>query len=97
MATNSFFQNYDFFNEQQLIDDLVIESIQIYGVDTWYVTRSLTSLDNIMNEDRLSVFDAAYQMEMYVKSVDGFQGEGDFLSKFGLQIRDQVTDRKSVV
>ena len=91
MATNSFFQNYDFFNEQQLIDDLVIESIQIYGVDTWYVTRSLTSLDNIMNEDRLSVFDAAYQMEMYVKSVDGFQGEGDFLSKFGLQIRDQAT------
>ncbi len=91
MATNSFFQNYDFFNEQQLIDDLVIESIQIYGVDTWYITRSLTSLDNIMNEDRLSVFDAAYQMEMYVKSVDGFQGEGDFLSKFGLQIRDQAT------
>lgn len=91
MATNSFFQNYDFFNEQQLIDDLVIESIQIYGVDTWYIARSLTSLDNIMNEDRLSVFDAAYQMEMYVKSVDGFQGEGDFLSKFGLQIRDQAT------
>lgn len=91
MSTNTFFQNYNFFNEQQLIDDLVIESIQIYGVDTWYVARELTSVDEIMNEDRLSRFDAAYQMEMYVKSVDGFQGEGDFLSKFGLQIRDQAT------
>lgn len=91
MATNVFFQNYDYFNEQQLIDDLVIESIQIYGVDTYYVTRTTEEFDQIMNEDRLSVFNAAYGMEVYVKSVDGFEGEGDFLSKFGLQIRDQAT------
>lgn len=91
MATNPFFSNYDYFNEQQLIDDLVIESIQIYGVDTYYVTRTSTSFDQILNEDSLTVFDAAYNMEVYVKSVDGFQGEGDFLSKFGLQIRDQAT------
>lgn len=91
MATNVFFQNYNYFNEQQLIDDLVIESIQVYGVDTYYVTRTSAAFDHIMNEDRLTVFDAAYQMDMYVKSVDGFQGEGDFLSKFGLQIRDQAT------
>lgn len=91
MATNVFFQNYDYFNEQQLIDDLVIESIQIYGVDTYYVTRTTEEFDQIMNEDRLSIFNAAYNMEVYVKSVDGFEGEGDFLSKFGLQIRDQAT------
>lgn len=91
MATNVFFQNYDFFNEQNLIDDLVIESIQIYGVDTFYVTRNIEEFDEIMNEDGLSIFNAAYQMEVYIKSVDGFEGEGDFLSKFGLQIRDQAT------
>ncbi len=91
MATNVFFQNYTFFNEQNLIDDLVIEAIQIYGVDTYFVTRSLQSVDPIMNEDRLSIFNAAYHIEMYVKNVDGFEGEGDFLSKFGLQIRDQIT------
>lgn len=91
MATNVFFQNYDYFNEQQLIDDLVIESIQIYGVDTYYVTRTTDEFDDIMNEDRLSIFNAAYNMEVYVKSIDGFEGEGDFLSKFGLQIRDQAT------
>lgn len=91
MATNVFFQNYGYFNEQQLIDDLVIEAIQIYGVDTYYLTRKLEATDQILNEDDLSIFNAAYSMEVYVKSIDGFQGEGDFLSKFGLQIRDQVT------
>ena len=91
MATNVYFQNYDNFNEQNLIDDLVIESIQIYGVDTMYLSRSFQAIDTILNEDDLSIFDEVYQMEMYVKNVDGFEGEGDFLSRFGLQIRDQVT------
>lgn len=91
MATNSFFSNYNFFNEQQLIDDLVIESIQIYGVDTYYVSRSSNSFDKTLNEDSLTIFDAAYQLDMYVKTMDGFQGQGDFLSKFGLEIRDQAT------
>jgi hypothetical protein len=90
MATNVFFQNYDYSNEQALIDDLVIESIQIFGLDTYYLTRSLESVDEILNEDDLSIFNAAYQFEVYVKSVDGFQGEGDFLSRFGLQIRDSA-------
>ena len=91
MATNVFFRNYDFFNEQQLIDDLVIESIQIHGVDTYYVTKNLSPIDQLQDEVPLATFDAAYHIDMYVKSVDGFQGQGDFLSKFGLEIRDQVT------
>jgi hypothetical protein len=90
MATNVFFSNYNYFNEQNLIDDLVIESIQIFGIDTYYLTRSLESVDEILNEDDLSIFNKAYQFEVYVKSVDGFQGEGDFLSRFGLQIRDSA-------
>jgi hypothetical protein len=91
MATNIFFRNYDNFNEQNLIDDLVIESIQIHGLDMVYITRTLQAVDQILNEDDLSIFTAAYSAEMYIKSVDGFQGEGDFLSKFGLQIQDQAT------
>jgi hypothetical protein len=92
MATNTFFTNYNRYgNEANLLDDLVIESIRIYGVDTVYLTRSLQAVDEILNEDDLSIFNAAYEMEMYVKSVDGFASEGDFLSKFGLTIRDQVT------
>ena len=91
MATNVFFRNYDNFNEQQLIDDLVIESIKMYGVDVIYVKRSLGAVDEVLNEDDLPLYDEVFQFEAYVKNVDGFEGEGDFLSKFGLQIRDSVT------
>jgi len=91
MATNVFFRNYDNFNEQQLIDDLVIESIKMYGVDVIYVSRSHGAIDKVFNEDDLPLYDTVFQFEAYVKTVDGFEGEGDFLSKFGLQIRDQVT------
>lgn len=92
MATNVFFRPYNKYgNEANLLDDLVIESIRMYGVDLVYFTRSIQSADEILNEDDLPIFDAAFDMEMYVKNVDGFQGEGDFLSKFGLTIRDQMT------
>lgn len=91
MATSTFFRNTDHFNEQQLIDDLVIESIRIYGVDCEYLPRTEGRVDNILNEDTTPLYNRLFKMEMYVKSVDGFEGEGDFLSKFGLQIRDQVT------
>jgi hypothetical protein len=91
MATNTYFNNYNNFNEQQLIDDLVIESIRMYGVDITYLTRSFQAVDPILNEDDVSIFDQAFEFEVYVKNVDGFEGQGDFLSKFGLQIQDEVT------
>ena len=91
MATNSYFRNYDNFNEQNLIDDLVIESIKIYGVDVKYLSGVFNNVDKIFNEDDTPLYDEMYGFEVYVKNVDGFEGEGDFLSKFGLQIRDQVT------
>ena len=77
--------------EQELIEDLVIESIRIYGIDTWYIPRIIGARDELLNEDEWSTFEDAYSVEMYVKNVEGFEGEGDFLSKFGLQIRDSMT------
>lgn len=91
MASNVYFSNYDNFNEQNLIDDLVIESIQIYGLDITYISGLFNNVDSIFNEDDTPLYDEMYSFEVYVKNVDGFEGEGDFLSKFGLQIRDQVT------
>jgi hypothetical protein len=91
MATSVYFSNYDNFNEQNLIDDLVIESIQIYGIDITYISGEFNNIDTIFNEDDTPLYDQMYSFEVYVKNVDGFEGEGDFLSKFGLQIRDQVT------
>jgi hypothetical protein len=91
MATNFYFSNFTNSGEQNLIEDLIIESIRIYGHDVWYIPRTLGAKDELLNEDDLSTFDAAYMVEMYIKNVEGFEGDGDFLSKFGLQIRDSIT------
>jgi hypothetical protein len=91
VAKNYYFENYENSMEQTLIEDLVVESIKIYGIDTMYLPRTLGAKDDILNEDDLPLYSDAYEVEMYVKNVDGFEGEGDFLSKFGLQIRDSMT------
>lgn len=92
MATSFFFNNFQSSQEQQLIEDLVIESIKIYGHDIKYIKRELQNKDRIYGEDRqTSRYVHALSVEMYIKNVDGFQGEGDFLSKFNLEIRDQIT------
>ena len=91
MAKNYYFENYENSMEQSLIDDLVVESIKIYGIDTMFLPRTIGAKDDILNEDDLPIYEDAYEAEMYVKNVDGFEGEGDFLSKFGLQIRDSIT------
>ena len=90
-ATNLYFNNYDNINEQTLLEDLIIESIKIYGIECYYMPRTLVAEDNIFGEDPLSKFQQAYNVEMYIKSVDGFDGEGDFLSKFNIEIRDEIT------
>jgi hypothetical protein len=89
-TTNLYFNNFAFSQEQNLIENLIIESIRIYGIDVFYLPRTLVAEDNLFGEDVLSKFEHAYQIEMYIKSVDGFQGDGDFLSKFGLEIRDEM-------
>lgn len=95
-TTNVFFNNFDNFNEQMLIDSLVEESIKIYGIENVYIVRTLGAEDRLLNEDDLPTFSHAFNIEMYIKNVDSFEGEGDFLSKFGLQIRDQITFTISV-
>lgn len=91
MATNTFFNNYARVSEQSLIDDLVIESIKQYGVDVIYISRAIKGRDSIFNEDDFPVYNETFEFETYVKNMEGFEGEGDFLSKFGLQIRDTLT------
>ena len=90
MPTNTYFRNFDARNEQELLHSLVTESIQIYGHDVNYIPRTLVNEDTILGEDSISEYKDAYSIEMYIKSVDGFEGEGDLISKFGLEIRDQI-------
>lgn len=75
-----------------MIENLVVESIKIYGHDVKYVPRTIQDKDKIYGEDKqTSKYSRAIDVEMYIKNVEGFEGEGDFLSKFNLQIRDQIT------
>lgn len=90
MATNFFFNNFQSYQEQQLIENLIIEAIRIYGEDMLYVPRKLNNYDDVYGADDQSSYELAIPIEMYIKSVDGFSGDGNFMSKFGVEIRDQV-------
>jgi hypothetical protein len=90
MATNFYFNNFKNSSEQDLLESLIVEAIKIYGEDMYYVTRNINNLDNLYTADDQSSYTNAYLCEFYIKSVDGFSGDGNFMSKFGLEIRDQV-------
>lgn len=90
MATNFYFNNYQASNEQDLLHDLIIEAIRVFGEDMYYIPRELKAYDNLYGEDAISEYNRAILVEFYIKSVDGFTGDGNFMSKFGLQIRDQA-------
>ena len=90
MPTNVFF-NHAVQTEQQLYEDLVVESLRIYGHNVYYLPRQVIEEDTILNEDVQSKFGDAYSVDLYLENVEGFEGEGDLMSKFGVQVRDQAT------
>ena len=90
MPTNVFF-NHAVSTEQQLYEDLVVESLRLYGHEVFYLPREVVEEDTILNEDIQSKYGDAYSVEMYIENTDGFEGEGDLMSKFGIQVRDQAT------
>ena len=90
MARNVYFSQGTA-NEQYLIEDIIVESLQVYGQDFYYIPRTLVAKDNILGEDRLSEFKQAYGIEMYLENVDGFEGQGAFIQKFGLMMEQSAT------
>ena len=78
-------------NEQRLMEDMIIESLHIYGQELFYIPRTLVSKDNILGEDRLSEFKSLFPIEMYFENVDSFDGQGAFLQKFGLMMEQSAT------
>ena len=91
MTTNKYFRPFTYAREQDVAEDLIIESIKIYGIDLKYMPRTIIGPDALLGEDPLSKFDDAIDIEMYIKNTQQFEGEGDFLSKFNLEIRDSIT------
>tara|TARA_B100000035_G_scaffold297952_1_gene291220 strand:+ start:323 stop:1429 length:1107 start_codon:yes stop_codon:yes gene_type:complete len=89
MATNSYFTQGTT-GEQDLVGDLVVEQIKMFGKDVYYLPRTLVNEDTVFTEDALSSFNAAYPIEAYIENVNGFGGDGDLFSKFGVRISDQV-------
>lgn len=74
-----------------MFEEIIIESLKIYGQDVYYLPRDIMNEDRILNEDVPSRFNSSYKIEMYIENIEGFDGEGDLFTKFGVEIRDQAT------
>ena len=90
MPTNVYF-NHAVQTEQHLYEDLVVESLRFYGHECFYLPREVVEEDSIFGEDIQSKYGDAYSVELYIENTEGFEGEGDLFSKFGVQVRDQAT------
>jgi hypothetical protein len=91
MPTNHYFNHYSpaTINEQMMYEDLLMESIQIMGHDVKYMPReAYDAVDSILGESPEARFKRAYTLDMYLANVEGYEGDGDFFSKFGLEVRD---------
>ena len=77
--------------EQKFIENLIVESIEIYGQDIYYLPRTLVNRDTVFGEDIDSQFDSARSVRAYVNTVEGWEGQGELLSKFGVRVEDKTT------
>ena len=77
--------------EQRLYEDLIIEQLRAFGQEVFYLPRTLVNEDTILGEDPLSEFNDAYLIEMYVENIEGYDGEKELMTKFGLDIQNEVT------
>ena len=77
--------------EQKFMENLVVESIEIYGQDIYYVPRTIVNRDTAFGEDSDSQFDSARAIRAYVNNVEGWEGQGELLSKFGVRVEDKTT------
>ena len=77
--------------EQKFMENLIVESIEIYGQDIYYLPRTYVNRDTILNEVETSNFTQALQVRAYINNVEGWEGQGDLLSKFGVRIEDKTT------
>jgi hypothetical protein len=77
--------------EQMLVEDLIIESLRMYGKEVFYIPRTLVSKDDILGEDRLSEFKTLFPIEAYFENIDSYGGQGAFIQKFGLMIEQSAT------
>ena len=90
MALNPFFLQGSQ-SEQRLVQELINEQLKMYGVDVTYLPRKVVNRDSIFREIQSSKFDDSYTIEAYVNTYEGYSGQGDIMTKFGLSIKDELT------
>lgn len=90
MTTNLYFSQ-SVRSEQGLYEDIIIEALKMYGQDVYYIPRDIVGENTIFGDDVPSRFNSSHKIEMYIENVEGFDGEGDLFTKFGVEIRDQAT------
>lgn len=90
MTTNPYFRNYTHNGQQDLIESLIIESIRMHGMNVFYLPRTIGNRDDVFREDENTSFNAAYEIEVYIKNINKWGGDGKFLAQAGLEIRDEV-------
>jgi len=90
MARNFYFSE-KVRSEMNLYEDLVIEALKIYGQDLYYLPRHIVNEDTLLGDDPTSKFSSSHKIEMYIDNAEGFDGEGDLFTRFGVEIRDEVT------
>jgi len=92
MATSQYFNNYGAHSEQRVIEDLIVESIKIQGFDAFYLPNNNgEARDLLFGEDPLRKFKTAFPLEMYLSNSTEYMGEKEFFSKFGLEIKNNVS------
>lgn len=74
-----------------LYENIIIESLKIYGQDLYYLPRELVNEDVLLGDDVTSRFPTSHKIEMYLENTEGFDGEGDLFTRFGVEIRDEAT------
>ena len=89
MATNPYFKQ-GVRSEQTVYEDIIIEALQMYGQDVYYLPREIVNKDKIFLDDVPSRFGSSYKIEMYIENTEAFDGEGDLFTKFGIELRDQA-------
>ena len=91
MPLNPFFNNFTYTPTQEFYQDLIVQAIQIYGHEVIYIPRNITNFDQLYSTDDQSTYSTTIPVEVYIENIDGFQGQRDIFTKFGLEIRDSVT------
>lgn len=77
-------------SEQRLVQDLINEQLRMYGQDVLYMPRRIVGENTVIKEVVASKFDDSYRIEAYLMNFDGFSGNGDILSKFGVRSNDEI-------